>query len=265
MKQNVTSILALILMTVSGLGAEESSSTELENSRLKKEVTQLKNQIETLKESIRREADHTPSPPFGAFHKRLLEKFDLDGDGRISPEERKLAVPERGMGERFPRGFGNRDKPPHESDAERGFPKKGGHHMKDAMQRMRSKFLSRNDLDEDGVLSDEEREKARVEMQKHWQNTHKEMLNLYDADKDGELSCEEKHIAAEAKRKKILAEFDADGSGDLNKEEKKVAFESMLESNPSDILFLLKHKLSNKAGEKGFEKRGEGFKHPKKE
>ena len=70
-------------------------------------------------------------------------------------------------------------------------------------------MLEKYDIDNDGKLSEEERQAAKEDFKAA-------MLEKYDTDGDGELSPEEKKAA-------FIAKFDKDGDGELSEEEKKAA------------------------------------------
>ena len=83
-------------------------------------------------------------------------------------------------------------------------------------------FLVKYDLNEDGVLDEEERQAAKDARK----NRAKEKRASWDTDEDGEISKEEREAARDALRAKIeekrnerFAEVDTDGNGTLNAEE----------------------------------------------
>ncbi len=146
---------------------------------------------------------------------RFREKFDADGDGIISEEEREAARAH--MQERFGDG---------------GLGRKGpgmGHN------RMLEKF----DADGDGTLSEVEKEEAHAFFQKRREQFMAERLAKFDTDGDGELSEEERAAARERGRElrkpgdkgprparrhhERVKRFDTDGDGVLSEEEKSAA------------------------------------------
>ena len=113
----------------------------------------------------------------------MLKKFDKDGDGRLSDEEKSTLRAE----------MQNR----------RG----GGRDRKQWTPEQRDEMLKKFDKDGDGKLSDEERTTLRAEIQnrrggrdrKQWTPEQRdEMLKKFDTDGDGKLSQEERDTAREA-------------------------------------------------------------------
>jgi len=165
----------------------------------------------------------------------ILKKFDKDGDGELSEEE-KAAMKEA-------------------MEKHRGKHGKGGRPSKEEM-------LKKFDADGDGKLNKEERTAAREAMKKRFRE---EALKRFDKDGDGELNEEERAAAKEAAKKRrggrdgagkdgreggkggrdrgkgrpsfddlpekmkarLIEKFDADGDGELNDEEKAKAREEM--------------------------------------
>jgi Ca2+-binding EF-hand superfamily protein len=93
----------------------------------------------------------------------ILAKFDTDGDGKLSEDERKAAMEAR----------------------------------KGKMEEQRKAMIAKFDKDGDGKLDEEERKAAREAMKAR----HDEILAKYDADKDGKLSPEERKAAIDAGEK----------------------------------------------------------------
>ena len=186
----------------------------------------------------------------GEMRKKLLEKFDADGDGKLNDDEkakaREAMRKRRGDKTRGDRKPG--DKKPGSDKAREGRrPGKGGPGAD-----FRKKMLEKYDADKDGKLNEEERGKAREEMKKHFKERRAEMLKKFDKDGDGKLSEEERKALHEAMkkrhgdrkpgegrpggpgkgprgadfRKKMIEKFDADGDGKLNEEERAKARES---------------------------------------
>ncbi len=94
-----------------------------------------------------------PGPP-----PELLKKFDKDGDGKLSEEERKAM------------------REAHQA----------------SMEERRKEMLEKYDKDGDGQLSEEERKTMREARQAEMEKRRKELLEKYDKDGDGKLSPEER-------------------------------------------------------------------------
>lgn len=90
----------------------------------------------------------------------LLEKFDKDGDGKLSDDERKAMQEERRV----------------------------------MAAKRHAEMLAKFDKDGDGKLSDDERSAMRDAMEAR----RKEILEKYDADKNGKLSPDEVKAARDA-------------------------------------------------------------------
>ena len=107
-----------------------------------------------------------PAGPRCPLRARILEKFDKDGDGKLSDEERAAA-----------------------REAFRA-----------RLAAHKEEILKRFDKDGDGKLSDEERaatrESLRNRLAAHWD----QILKRFDKDGDGKLSDEERAAAREAFR-----------------------------------------------------------------
>lgn len=186
-------------------------------------------------------------------HNRFLERFDTNGDGLISDEEKEAAK------ERM-RGRARRD-----HDGRRGHGGRHGH------ERIREGLLKRFDSDGDGVLSGEERARARESMRRRpgpgrggpryridsdgdgviseaeraearerWergdrrrpygeQRMLRERMNRhFDKDGDGEFSPEEREARDREMRKRraeFVERFDEDGDGSLSEKERRAAAE----------------------------------------
>jgi len=142
-----------------------------------------------------------PLPP--ELREKLLEKFDEDGDGHLSPEERKAARQA----------------------------------LRDRMKERHEKMLEKFDADSDGKLNEDERQAARQAHRDRMKERHEKMLEKFDADGDGQLSKEERKawlaslpepvrkrlVAHHKRRQKLLEKFDADGDGHLSPEERRAA------------------------------------------
>ncbi|MDX1565463.1 MAG: hypothetical protein R3236_08665, partial [Phycisphaeraceae bacterium] len=115
----------------------------------------------------------TAAKEFKAGSKAVLEKHDLDGDGRLNPEERRAA----------------------DQDIQ--------NQLQITRETFRARREAKYDVDGDGRLSPEERaemQRAQEERRRQWRERMKEMqeearrqaeLEKWDKDKDGKLSEEE--------------------------------------------------------------------------
>ena len=112
----------------------------------------------------------------------MLKKFDKDGDGKLSDEEKSTLRVE------IQNRRGERDR-------------------KQWSPEQRDEMLKKFDKDGDGKLSDEEKSTLRAEIQNHrrgrdrkqWTPEQRdEMLKKFDTDGDGKLSQEERDTAREA-------------------------------------------------------------------
>jgi Ca2+-binding EF-hand superfamily protein len=132
---------------------------------------------------------------------KVIARFDRNGDGRLTGEERVSASRALAAGRltEKPRGAGPRT--PFE-------------------RRMLQEF----DADGDGVLNEAEKDAALEDMRRR---QRERMLDRFDTDGDGELSQEERAAMREGGRGRFgqriedwkLRDFDSDGDGELSEEE----------------------------------------------
>jgi len=103
-------------------------------------------------------------------HQMLLEKYDADGDGTLSEQEKETL-------------------------------RKAMRAHKDLDKTLkRQARLQRFDTDGDGVLSDDEKGAARDAMKKHGAKRRQHMLERFDTDGDGQLSENERKAARQARK-----------------------------------------------------------------
>ncbi|RMH12314.1 MAG: hypothetical protein D6695_07065 [Planctomycetota bacterium] len=138
----------------------------------------------------------------------MLERFDADGDGELSEEERQ----------------------------------KARETMRAEREERRQQFLlERYDKDGDGVLNEEEtrameEDQARMEAEREArrEQMRQRALEMYDTDRDGQLSEAERDAANELRRawfqeqrQQAMVRFDADGDGELSIDEMTLLRETM--------------------------------------
>jgi len=160
------------------------------------------------------------------LHKHFLEKYDKDGDGKLSEEEKVAAKEEW---------------------------KKRHVHMKELMGEVKENLHEKYDTDNDGELSEEEKKAIKETAKQQWEIKKEGILKLYDANGDGELDEDERKEARDAWKDEFLLKHDKDGDGELSDEEKKAAIEGMVEDNPE--AFVMRH-MMHRRGKRG--KCGEG-------
>jgi len=136
-----------------------------------------------------------------AMRAEFMSQMDLDGDGQISLEERVAATRDRILNS----DWGER-------------------------------IASRYDADGDGVLSEDELAAMDASIMEREQERVARDLERYDTDGDGVLSQEEQAMQQqqrddrqERRIQEFSAEFDEDGDGDLNADERVSAFSTMRE------------------------------------
>jgi Ca2+-binding EF-hand superfamily protein len=172
-------------------------------------------------ERAKARAEFTKKHP--ELHAKMIEKFDKDGDGKLNEEERKAAheaMKERAKG----RGKG-RGKEIELTEEQRAEVKK---HL-----------LEKFDTDKDGKLSEEETKAAREELRKHMMKMRAAMIVLGGQGRGkGPMNPE--------MRKKLLEKFDVDKDGKLNEEERKAARKAF------------KERMKDRRGNKGKGKRKDG-------
>lgn len=115
-----------------------------------------------------------PMPPPPAVREALVQQFDKDGDGVLSPEERQAAR------EYF-------------QSLQRGGPRQEGGPREDRAA-MRARMLAMFDKDGDGQLDEQEL----AEAQAYRKRVQAVLLEHFDADGDGVLSPEERQAARAA-------------------------------------------------------------------
>jgi len=162
----------------------------------------------------------------------MIKKFDSDGDGKLSDEEREKA--------------------------RKQMPGKG--------RKLPPEVLQKFDKDGDGKLSDEERAAFRKQMVANGRKLPPHLMQRFDTDGDGTLSDEERAGAKQAwedRKQEMIKKFDANGDGKLSVEERREAIKQAklgdkTEDSQKEELSAPAGKKADKAPKK--ETKGEGKK-----
>lgn len=139
-------------------------------------------------------AGEMPAPRKGRadMHKRMLEKFDTDKDGKLSEEE-KAAMKAEFARRRAERG-GHAPRPEGVHPGNRRRP-----HSE------RPEMIERFDADKDGQLNEQEKAAMKAAMhpdhEARSEEFRRKLLERFDTDKDGQLSDAEKEAAKAARPK----------------------------------------------------------------
>lgn len=171
---------------------------------------------------------------------RVVERYDVDGDGALSDSERaelRADVENHPRAQRalerhrhLRRVLGKRvkfiydaDRSGSLDDAERALLREDLEARCIARQ---ARLLERYDVDGDGTLSDTERAQVRADRQARITERRAEILARFDADGSGTLELAERdalkadiRARMQAKRAALKATFDVDNSGSLDDEE----------------------------------------------
>ncbi|MCC5822518.1 MAG: EF-hand domain-containing protein [Phycisphaerales bacterium] len=116
--------------------------------------------------------------------RRLLDRFDADGDGILSEEERQALQEE----------------------------------IQNRRDRWEARMIERYDRDGDGVLSERERRAMMRDQQRQRERQMQRMLAEFDRDGDGELDADERALAWQTMRERreidaFVRRFDSTGDG----------------------------------------------------
>jgi Ca2+-binding EF-hand superfamily protein len=162
----------------------------------------------------------------------FLKKYDKDGDGRLSDEERSAG--RRAEFEAW------KERNPEEAAR--------FEERRAEFEKRRAEFLQKYDKDGNGELSDEERNAGFAAEREEWRKNNPEaaarfdkaredFLKKNDKDGDGQLSDEERRAGFAALREEgrkrweeLSKKHDKDGDGQLNREEREAAFRELRES-----------------------------------
>jgi Ca2+-binding EF-hand superfamily protein len=171
---------------------------------------------------------------FGAIVTRVVERFDSDGDGDLSEDERAALVDEFGdPTERFDLLVSIYD-----TDASGELEASELDAVKTDIEARcesrREALLERFDADGDGTLDDEERDAARDALRERFAERHAERIGQFDRDGDGRLGPLERRGAGHMvrnrlaeRRAEIIDEFDADQNGELDADEREALGEHL--------------------------------------
>lgn len=200
--------------------------------------------------------------PAAAF-KKLLEKYDKDGDGKLNAEEREAARAE--LVKQAPQ-----DDPEAQPIRERRTPEEI------ARDRRRTEFDARRrqfellyDKNKDGELSDEERDALQEEFRKRGEQRRQEFMKQWDKNGDGEIDESEREAIRadfDKRRQENVKKYDKNGDGDLNDEEREAMFadfrkqrEEMTAKYDKDKDGILSFEEMDKARDDGAFEGGGGF------
>lgn len=213
-------------------------------------------------EEAARDADAPRESP-EALRRRLIERFDADGDGVLNDQE-AAAAREAMRARRGREMLGDRpERPARRAGPEGGEPRRAGGRPdpeadREHRRQVRARLLERHDANGDGRIDADERQAVRRAAHR----AVEELLEAHDADGDGRFTPEERDAfiaelppvvhrllaAARAEeapdarpaprpderrggrnpmRQRMIERFDADGDGELNDEEAAAAREAM--------------------------------------
>lgn len=198
---------------------------------------------EDLESDLDESASYAFDCSLDGFRDQVVERYDADDSGDLSPEEiaaLRLEFSDRPLRRhRFARHFrrarlrwiydedesGNLD--PDERAALRD----------DLEQRCFNRqawLLESYDADESGDLDEDELAEARADLRARRAARRQAILDEFDVDEDGSLDPAERRAAAEARRQRIAErrarirdEFDVDDSGDLDADERAALREAL--------------------------------------
>lgn len=209
-------------------------------------------------------------------HKKMLERFDTDGDGKLSREERDEA--RKSLKSRLG-DFGEKkhqrmlkefdvDGDGKLSEVEREKVRKVMRARRDQadgyLKKVKQKVMGQFDTDADSKLSAAEMEKAKAHFSAEMKKMRQDLVSTYDRDGDGKLSHAEHKAAHTAERKVMLERFDTDGDGVLSEAEKKAAFDAMLEDDPYRLMHMLMGKKTPEKNGQSQHRRGHKRQHAEK-
>ena len=187
---------------------------------------------------------------------RLLERYDTDGDGKLSDEERQAMRDQWGkrmeewrQGRELRRYDKNKDGKLDEdelAEQEKGQAEreKRAAEWRARAEERRKEWTAEWDADGDGELSEEERQAMRDSMGKRIEEIGGDVMDIaadwrqqWDADGDGKLSPDERQaIGREIRQRveKVRSEVDADGDGQISPEEGEAFRQKFVEKYDAD-------------------------------
>ena len=148
---------------------------------------------------------------------KMLERFDADGDGRLSQQERAAAQEARAA-RQGKRNRGERD--PGNADGRNG---KRGKESGSGGRRL--KMLQQFDANDDGRLDPEEKRAARASTAKgrRRRGPSARRRTRGGADQQSGKRCRKGQDGASVRRQRMLRRFDANNGGQLDPENRQVA------------------------------------------
>ncbi len=158
------------------------------------------------------------------YRKREIERFDSDGDGKVSDAERR-AGRERDIRANL-RWQHDKDRDGELTGDEREAYDKAMRNYQDQAEHgevRRQVFMNRFDRDRDGELSEAERAEIGPFYERVREEAKRSAVKQFDQDGDGELSQEERDAGRKAVEQMGLKQFDADGDGELSVRERTAA------------------------------------------
>jgi Ca2+-binding EF-hand superfamily protein len=180
----------------------------------------------------------------------FTRKYDTDGDGRLSREERRKAFEDvRRRREQQQLETYDTDGDGQLSEAERQAQRDD--RRKRFRERIRRMLTRKHDANKDGVLDETESANMQAEMERMEQRIQRareararrqrERVERFDADGDGELSDQERQtmretIRAEARKawETFSSRADADGDGKTSRRERRDYFRNLVETYDAD-------------------------------
>ena len=168
-------------------------------------------------------ATSQPGQPQG--NQRMMQRFDTDGDGQLSDEERQaMQQRRRGQGERWEQGRQEWNLRLFDEDGDgqlvEGEQQQAGE-FNGRVEELMRKFRERSmDIDGDGQISEEERDATRQQWRRAGLQMMARSVRHMDSDGDGQVSIEEREAFGERMRVGMTrwigdftASYDANGDG----------------------------------------------------